>query len=138
MPFMHLAEILQGFTSNKLVGVGRAESCSGNTPMLHLQELITDANMHSDFTSLCAFLHILPSGNTPMLHLQELITNANMHSDFTVLCAFLHILLTYILRMIRNTKSDCGGIEHLGKTFILGAVGGGPVIRHLTKKNKEG
>jgi hypothetical protein len=39
--------------------------------------------------------------------------------------------------MIWNTKSDCGGIEHLGKTFLLGAVGGGPIVRHLAKKNKE-
>jgi hypothetical protein len=61
-----------------------------------------------------------------------------MHRDFAVLCALLHILPTYILRTIRNTKSDCGGIEHLGKAFFLGAVGGGPVIHHLDKKNKEG
>jgi hypothetical protein len=105
MPFIHLTEILQGFVDNKLVGVGQAGSCSGNRPRLHLQELVTGANKHSDFTVLHAFLHILP---------------------------------TYILRMIRNTKSDCGSIEHLGKAFFLGVVGGGPVIRHLAKKNKEG
>jgi hypothetical protein len=98
MPFIHLAKILQGFASNNLVGVGQARSCSGNTPRLHLQELVTGTNMHSDFTILRAFLHIL--------------------------------------RTIRNTKSDCGGIEHLGKTFFLGAVGGGPVIHHLAKKRR--
>jgi hypothetical protein len=105
MPFIHLAELLQGFAGNKLVGVGQARSYRGNTPRLHLQELVTSANMYSDFTVLRAFLHILP---------------------------------TYILWMIWNTKSDYGGIEHLGKTFFLGAVGGGPVVRHLAKKNKEG
>jgi hypothetical protein len=104
MPFIHLAEIHQGFTGNKLVGVGQAGSCSGNTPRLHLQELVTGANMYRDFTVLRAFLHILP---------------------------------TYILRMIRNTKSDCGSIEHLGKTFFLGAVGGGPIVRHLAKKTRR-
>jgi hypothetical protein len=104
MPFIHLAEILQGFAGNKLVGVSQAGSCSGNTPMLHLQELVTGANMHSDFAVLRAFLHILP---------------------------------TYILRTIRNTKSDCGGIEHLGKIFFLGAVGGGPIVRHLAKKTRR-
>jgi hypothetical protein len=103
MPFIHLAEILQSFAGNKLVGVGQAGSYSSNTPRLHLQELVTGANMHSDFAVLYAFLHILP---------------------------------TYILQTIQNTMSDCGGIEHLGKT--LGAVGSGPVIRHLAKKNKEG
>jgi hypothetical protein len=72
-----------------------------------------------------------------MFHLQELVTRANMHSDFTVLRAFLHILSTYILRVIRNTKSDCSGIEHLGKTFFLGAVGGGPLVRHLAKKTRR-
>jgi hypothetical protein len=102
---IHLAEILQGFAGNKLVGVGQAGSCSGNTPRLHLQEHVT---------------------------------GANMHSDFTVLHVILHIRSTYILRTIQNTKSDCGGIEHLGKTFFLGAVGDGPIVRHLAKKNKEG
>jgi hypothetical protein len=101
MSFMHLAEILQGFVGNKLVGVDQVGSYSGNTPRLHLQELVT---------------------------------GTNMHSDFTVLRAFLYILLAYILRMIRNTKSDCGGIEHLGKTFFLGAVGGGPIVHHLAEK----
>jgi hypothetical protein len=90
---------------NKLIGVGQVRSCSGNTLRLHLQELVT---------------------------------GANMHRDFTVLCALLHILLTYILQTIQNTKSDCGGTEHLGKTFFLGAVGGGPVVHNLAKKNKEG
>jgi hypothetical protein len=104
MPFIHLAEILQGFTGNKLVGVGQARSCSDNTPRLHLQELVTGANMHSDFTVLRAFLHTLPS---------------------------------YILWTIQNTKSDCGGIKHLGKTFFLGAVGGGPIVRHLAKKTRR-
>jgi hypothetical protein len=78
------------------------------------------------------------SSNTPRLYLQELVTGTNMHHDFTVLHAFLHIFPTHILWMIRNTKSDSGGIEHLGKTFFLSAVGGGPAIRHLAKKNKEG
>jgi hypothetical protein len=59
MPFIHLAEILQGFVGNKLVGVSQAGSCSGNIPRLHLQELVTGANMHSDFAVLHAFLHIL-------------------------------------------------------------------------------
>jgi hypothetical protein len=58
MPFIHLAVILQGFAGNNLVGVGQAGSCSGNTPRLHLQELVTSANMRSDFTVLCAFLHV--------------------------------------------------------------------------------
>jgi hypothetical protein len=105
MPFMHLAEILQGSTGNKLVGVGQARSCSGNTPRLHLQEFVT---------------------------------GANMHRDFTVLRAFLHVFSTHILVKIQNTKPDSGVIEHLGKTFFLGAVGGGTVIHHLAKKNKEG
>jgi hypothetical protein len=99
MPLINLAEILQGFVGNKLVGVGQAGSCSGNTPRLHLQELVTGANMHNEFTILRAFLYILP---------------------------------TYILQTIRNTKSD------LGKTFFLGAVRGGPIVRHLAKKNKKG
>jgi hypothetical protein len=101
MPFIHLVEILQGFVGNTLVGVGQAGCCSGNTPRLHIQELVTGANMQSDFAVLCAFLHIVP---------------------------------TYILWTVRNTKSDYGSIEHLGKTFFLGAIGGGPVIRHLAKK----
>jgi hypothetical protein len=105
MPFIHMTEILQGFAGNKLVGVGQVRSYSSNTPRLHLQELVTGANMHYNFTVLRAFFHVLP---------------------------------THILRMIWNTKSDCGGIEHLGKAFFLGAVGGGPVIHHLAKKNKEG
>jgi hypothetical protein len=50
MSFIHLGEILQGFTGNKLVGVDQARSCSGNTPRFHLQELVTGANMHCDFT----------------------------------------------------------------------------------------
>jgi hypothetical protein len=78
------------------------------------------------------------SGNTPRLHLQELVTGTNMHRDFTVLRAFLHLFTTHILRMIRNTKSDSGGIEHLEKTFFLCVVGSGPVIHHLAKENKEG
>jgi hypothetical protein len=61
MSFIYLAEILQGFTGNKLVGVSQAGSCSGNTPRLHVQELVTDANMHSDFAVLRAFVHILPT-----------------------------------------------------------------------------
>jgi hypothetical protein len=40
MPFIHLAEILQGFAGNKLVGVDQAGSCSGNTPRLHLLEFV--------------------------------------------------------------------------------------------------
>jgi hypothetical protein len=36
MPFIHLAEIFQGLTSDKLVGVGQEGSCSSNTPRLHL------------------------------------------------------------------------------------------------------
>jgi hypothetical protein len=59
MPFIHLTQILQGFAGNKLVGVGQAGSCSGNTPRLHFQELVTGANVHRDFTVLRAFLHIL-------------------------------------------------------------------------------
>jgi hypothetical protein len=61
MPFIHLAEILQGFVGNKLVGVGQARSCHGNTPMLHLQELVTGVNVHRDFTVLRAFLHVFPT-----------------------------------------------------------------------------
>jgi hypothetical protein len=105
MPSIHLAKIFQGFAGNKLVGIGQARSYSGNTPRLHLQELVT---------------------------------SVNMHRDFIVLRAFLHVFLTHIHQTIRNTKSDSGGIEHIGKTFFLGAVGGGPIIRHLAKKNKEG
>jgi hypothetical protein len=104
MPFIHLAEILQGFAGNKLVGVGQVRSYSGNTPRLHLQELVT---------------------------------GTNMHRDLTVLCAFLHVFSTHILRMIQNTKLDSDGIEHLGKTFFLGAVGGGPIIHHLAKKKRR-
>jgi hypothetical protein len=105
MPFIHLAEILQGFSCHKLVGVGQTRSYSGNTPRLHLQELVTGTNMHRDFTVLRAFLHLFP---------------------------------THILQMIRNTKSDSSGIEHLGKTFFLGVVGSGSVIHHLAKENMEG
>jgi hypothetical protein len=54
-----------------------------------------------------------------------------MHGDFVVLRALLHILSTYIFWMIRNTKSDSGGIEHLRKAFFMGAV-----IHHLTKKQE--
>jgi hypothetical protein len=61
-----------------------------------------------------------------------------MHSDFAVLHAFLRVFPTHILRMVRNTKSDSGGIGHLGKAFFLGVAGGGPIIHHLAKKNKGG
>jgi hypothetical protein len=104
MSFIHLVKILQGFTGNKLVGVGQAGSCSGNTLRLHLQELVTGTNMHSDFAVICAFRHILP---------------------------------TYILRTIRKMKPNCSGIEHLGKTFFLGAVGGGLIVCHLAKKTRR-
>jgi hypothetical protein len=105
MPLRHLAQILQGFAGHKLVGVGPAGSCSGNTPRLHLQELVT---------------------------------SANMHRDFTVLYDFLHILMTHVIWTIQNTKSDSGGIENLGEAFFVGAVGHGPIVCHLAKKNKEG
>jgi hypothetical protein len=97
--------MLQGFAGNKLVGVGQAGSCSGDTPRLHLQKLVT---------------------------------GANVHRDFTVLCAFLHILTTYVLRMIQNTKSDSGGMKNFGKAFFLGAVGCGPIVRHLANKTRNG
>jgi hypothetical protein len=105
MPFIHLAQILQGFAGNKLVAVGQAGSCSGDTLRLHFQEFVT---------------------------------SANVHHDFTVLCAFLHILMTYVLWMIWNTKSDSGGIKNFGEAFFLGAVGRGPIIRHLAKKTRNG
>jgi hypothetical protein len=94
----------KGFAGNKLVGIGQVRSCSGNTPRLHLQELVTDVDVHRDFIILRAMFHVLP---------------------------------TYVLRAIRNTKLDSGGIEHLGKAFFLDAVGGGPVVCHLAKKIKR-
>jgi hypothetical protein len=103
MPFIHLAEIFQGFLGGELVGVSLAGSYGSNTQRLHLQELVT---------------------------------HANIHHDFAVLCTLLHILLNYILRSIKNTKSDSGDIEDLGKAFFMGAVSGGPVIHHLTKKQE--
>jgi hypothetical protein len=60
-----------------------------------------------------------------------------MHGDFAVLRALLHILPTYILWTIQNTKSDCGGIKHLQKTFFLGAAGGGPIVRHMAEKTRR-
>jgi hypothetical protein len=105
MPFIHLAQIVQGFAGNKLIGVGQAGSCNGDTPRLHFQELVT---------------------------------GANVHRDFTVLHEFLHILTTYVLRMIRNTKADSGGIKNFGEAFLLGVVGRGPIVCHLARKTRNG
>jgi hypothetical protein len=74
--------------------------------------------------------------NTPRSHLREPATSTNMHRDFIVFHDIFHILMTYVFRVIQNTKSGNGSIEHLGKTF-LDAAGGDPVIGHLTKENKE-
>jgi hypothetical protein len=44
--------------SNKLVGVAQAKTCSSNAPRLDLHELVTNANIHRDFTTFCAMFHI--------------------------------------------------------------------------------
>jgi hypothetical protein len=74
MPFIHLAEILQDFAGNKLVGVGQVRSCRGNTSRLHLQELVTGVNMHRDFTVLRAFLHVFST------HILRMIQNTKSNS----------------------------------------------------------
>jgi hypothetical protein len=76
-------------------------------------------------------------GNTQRSHLRETATGAMVHRDFTVLCAIFHKLMTHVFRVIQNIESRGGSIEHLGETFFLDAVGGDPVIGHLTKENKE-
>jgi hypothetical protein len=46
--------------------------------------------------------------------------------------------MTYVLRTIRNTKSDSDGIKNFGEAFLLGAVGRGLIVRHLAKKIRNG
>jgi hypothetical protein len=46
--------------------------------------------------------------------------------------------MTYVLRMIQNIKSDSSGIKNFGEAFFLGAIGCGPIIRHLAKKTWNG
>jgi hypothetical protein len=55
----HLAEAHQGFVGNKLIGVGQTGPSGGNTPRSHLRESATSANVHRDFTILCAIFHVL-------------------------------------------------------------------------------
>ena len=75
-------------------------------------------------------------GDAPGLHLQVLITGTNMDSDLIAFGAMLHELATNVLRSFRNTKSHRGSIKHPGESIFVDAVGGGPVIRHLTYKGR--
>jgi hypothetical protein len=59
-----------------------------------------------------------------------------MDGDLTAFGAMLHELATRILRSFRNTQSHRGSIKHPGKSIFVDAVGGGPVIRHLTYKGR--
>jgi hypothetical protein len=104
MRLAHLTEALQGFASNKLIGVGQTSPGGGNTPRSHLRESAT---------------------------------SANVHRDFIVLHVVFHKLTTHVFRVIQNTYSGSGSIEHLGKSFFLGATGGDLVAGHLAMENKE-
>ena len=59
-----------------------------------------------------------------------------MDGDLTAFGAMLHELATHVLRTFRNTKSHRGSIKHSGESIFVDAVGGGPVIRHLTYKGR--
>jgi hypothetical protein len=59
MRFTHLIEALQGFAGNKLIGVGQTRPGGSNTSKSHLWDLVISANVHRDFTVLCAIFHIL-------------------------------------------------------------------------------
>jgi hypothetical protein len=80
-------------------------------------------------------LHMASSGgDAPGLHLQILVTCADIYGDFTTFGAMLRELATHVLRAFRNTKLNCDSIEHLGESIFVDAIGGDPVVGHLTYK----
>ena len=59
MPFKHLAQVEQRLASCKLNGVSHTGSSGGDAPRLHLQILITGANVDGDLTAFGAMLYEL-------------------------------------------------------------------------------
>jgi hypothetical protein len=55
MQFTHLAEALQGFVGNKLIGVRQVRFDGGDTPRSHLRGPVTRANVHRNFVVLEPF-----------------------------------------------------------------------------------
>jgi hypothetical protein len=52
VPFKHLAQVLQCFPSHKLDDVLHTTSCGGDVPGLHLQVLVTCANVDNHLSQL--------------------------------------------------------------------------------------
>ena len=59
MPFKHLAQVPQCLVSCKLNSVRHTGSSGGDAPGLHLQVLVTGANVDGDLTAFGAMLHEL-------------------------------------------------------------------------------